>query len=271
MTDSELRAAERVWKASPESEEAIRAALTAFERAGEDPPWALLAASPRWRKVLGFLGEWYARTLGPADGSSAADLAAAEARLGASLPSILREWFLLAGARDDIPQLRQSWSFSDLVGLSQLKADSQGWVDLGWGHQGNGSWGVRLDEGQPQVYAYDGFWQEEGAVDLVGDLEEFYLSFLVEEFTWNGARGGAEGVRYAVYWDLEACLTAAQLNYSRQPVRCLYGGEGDAPRPNVFGDEETLINLNDPEPVYVLTRTPEARERAIGVFGEPPE
>lgn len=164
----------------------------------------------------------------------------------------------------------RSWNFNDLIDLSQLEADSEGWIDLGRGHQGNGTWGIQLNDPAARVHVYYGFWQEDGAIDQVGSLHDFFLSSLVEEFTWNGARGAAEGVVHSTYWNLEECLAAAEASYARQPIISLYGSEDD-PRPLVFGDEETLINVNDPEPVYVLTRTEAARERATEVFGPAPE
>lgn len=268
MTDAQLRLAERAWRAAPESETAVSDALLAFDRAGEDPPWELLSRSPRWQEIVTFLRRWFAKPPGPEDGCTVEELTAAEDELGTPLPRPLREWFLLLGQHPDLPYRGRSRTFGDLLPLNQLKADAQGWVDLAYGHQGNGTWGLRLADPAGQVHAYHGFWQAEGALDLVGNLERFLLSWLVDEFTWNGARGAAPGVHHAVYWDLEACLAAARSNYTRRPMASLYAcGDEDTPRPLVYQDEETLINLNDPEPVYVLARTEAAWERALASFG----
>lgn len=60
----------------------------------------------RWRLVEEFIDVWY-RPLQAADGFSEAELAAAEKKLGFRLPAALREWYALAGKRDDV------WSKQD--------------------------------------------------------------------------------------------------------------------------------------------------------------
>ena len=55
----------------------------------------------RWSLLQDFIAEWHS-PLKPGDGYSAAELDAAEKRLGLKLPLALREWYQLAGKRKDI-------------------------------------------------------------------------------------------------------------------------------------------------------------------------
>lgn len=55
----------------------------------------------RWSLFKDFVAEWYA-PLRDGDGYSAEELDAAERRLGVALPVALREWYMLAGRREDI-------------------------------------------------------------------------------------------------------------------------------------------------------------------------
>ncbi|MFO0849919.1 MAG: hypothetical protein U0871_15395 [Gemmataceae bacterium] len=55
-----------------------------------------------WRQVAEFVASWHREPLGPASGTTAVELDAAERRLGGPLPAALREWQLLAGRRFDL-------------------------------------------------------------------------------------------------------------------------------------------------------------------------
>lgn len=269
MGDRDLRAAERAWRALPNEPERISQALAEFGRLGEVPPWDLLAVSPRWRSLTQFVRKWFARPLEAGDGCQASELAAAEARLGRRLPDRLREWFTLAGRREEFPGLRgeSAWSFSTLMGLHELAVDSRGWLSLAWGHQGIGNWGIRLDSegGLGETVL---FRPEPGQVVQVGAIEDFYLSFLVEELAWNGAHGCGPEVRHGVYWNVEEVTAAARSPYATLPLISLNGVDAP-PGPDLLGDEETYVCFVDPEPVYVMTCTREAWRRANDLFGDP--
>src|SRR5262245_7004150 len=74
----------------------------------------------RWRLAEEFIDVWHGG-LRPGDGYSEEELAAAELRLGCRLPMALREWYALAGKRDDV------WSRGDrLLPLHQLGRASTG-------------------------------------------------------------------------------------------------------------------------------------------------
>ena len=55
----------------------------------------------RWSLLQDFIAEWHS-PLKPNDGYSAAELDAAEQRLGLKLPAALQEWYGLAGKRKDV-------------------------------------------------------------------------------------------------------------------------------------------------------------------------
>lgn len=55
----------------------------------------------RWSKVIAFISEWYA-PLSDSDGLEQADIDEAEHRLGFVLPDALKEWYALAGRREDL-------------------------------------------------------------------------------------------------------------------------------------------------------------------------
>jgi uncharacterized protein (TIGR02996 family) len=62
----------------------------------------------RWRLVEEFIELWY-RPLQAGDGASEAELVDAEKQLGFRLPAALREWYALAGKREDV------WSIQDTL------------------------------------------------------------------------------------------------------------------------------------------------------------
>lgn len=61
----------------------------------------------RWSLLTDFAAEWHS-PLQEGDGYSAAELDAAEQRLGLKLPLALREWYRLMGRRKDIVAMQSS-------------------------------------------------------------------------------------------------------------------------------------------------------------------
>lgn len=55
----------------------------------------------RWSLLTDFVAEWH-RPLQEGDGYAPKELDAAEQRLGSKLPLALREWYQLAGKREDL-------------------------------------------------------------------------------------------------------------------------------------------------------------------------
>lgn len=94
-----------------------------------------------WRFVEGFARSW-ARPLGDGDGWGEAELAAAERRLGITLPLALREAYRLFGRREDL-----TGNHDVLLSPADLYLDERGEV-LVFRHenQGAASWGVVVDD-----------------------------------------------------------------------------------------------------------------------------
>lgn len=69
----------------------------------EPSPLAMIPAGrlERWALLRAVVAQWY-RPLQDSDGVAPDDLDATERRLGISLPKALREWYGLAGAREDV-------------------------------------------------------------------------------------------------------------------------------------------------------------------------
>jgi uncharacterized protein (TIGR02996 family) len=106
----------------------------------------------RWRLVEEFMETWYS-PLEPGDGCSQTELAAAERRLGCQLPAALREWYLLAGNRQDV------WSKQDhLVALTGLEIEPQhDALMFYYENQGCEAWGIRsrdLRREDPPVHQF---------------------------------------------------------------------------------------------------------------------
>ncbi|WP_097867945.1 hypothetical protein [Streptomyces sp. rh34] len=104
-----------------------------------------------WNFIRGFAGHW-ASPLENADGWSAAELAAAEERLGVRLPAVLREAYLLFGRRRDLTS-----NYDVLLGPAELYVDDAGEA-LVFRHenQGAASWGILLDglqDDDPAVFS----------------------------------------------------------------------------------------------------------------------
>lgn len=98
MTDRALRELERAWRAEP-SDDALAALLEGYRRIEQDPPLDVLRASPRWRRLTGFVRKWYAQPLGDEDGNMSHEIVTAEKRLGFRLPRAVREWYAVVGRR----------------------------------------------------------------------------------------------------------------------------------------------------------------------------
>lgn len=254
MADTELREAERAWRSSP-TDHLVERALVAHERARRDPPWDLIAASPRWRAVRGFIRKWYDRPLEPSDGCTPDEVARADSRLGVRLPTTVREWYLLAG------RWRDRWGFNRLDALETLKLET-GHLRLGAGHQGVCEWLARVDDGLVHVH---GSWGRER--ERVGAANDFYLAFLIEEFAWT-AGGGRLGsmVRHATYWNVHDVGPAARRTFRALPVAPLVGNVSGR---DALGDADTLVVVVDPEPIYVAARTEEAWLAVRRALGDP--
>jgi uncharacterized protein (TIGR02996 family) len=95
----------------------------------------------RWRLVEEFISIWR-KPLGPRDGYSEDELEAAERRLGFALPLALREWYALAGRRDDV------WSIQDhLLAPHEVRVDpTSGLMMFRIENQNCEQWGIRSED-----------------------------------------------------------------------------------------------------------------------------
>src|SRR4051812_42311075 len=94
----------------------------------------------RWDRLREFAGQWY-RPLLPSDGDPASTLDDAEARLGVALPPALREWYGLAGRRDDI------WSRQDaFLRPDELRVEDDRLI-VYVENQAVVRWGIRIADG----------------------------------------------------------------------------------------------------------------------------
>lgn len=121
--DRRLRALERDWRCNP-SEELLDRILLEHRRTGSDVPLDLLRASPRWRRLTGFVGKWYSSPLEDEDGNSTEEIDETERRLGLRLPDAVREWFQLVGWRLQAGRTRSCTSTALRArGLQDLRAE----------------------------------------------------------------------------------------------------------------------------------------------------
>lgn len=142
-----------------------------------------LLAARRWEWLGEYLRLWCAEPLKADDGSSAEEIAAAEARVG-PLPAALREWFELVGAR-----------LRDVQDSPATPARL--WVDdghLGVWHENQGAWNIvatprpdgRWDD-DPMCVADEGF--DFGPAPLSAALHAMTLSDTLVGATAGGGEG----------------------------------------------------------------------------------
>ncbi|MGI4789407.1 MAG: hypothetical protein ACRYFS_11230 [Janthinobacterium lividum] len=120
--------------------------------------------------------------LGPGDGVPEAEIEAAETRLGVKMPTLLREFYALAGKREDINGVHNR-----LVSLENLKVDQNKLVFYEE-NQGVVLWGVdiqNLENIDPSVF------MAEYQATLVWDADHNHLSaFLKAMLFWQAVNGG---------------------------------------------------------------------------------
>lgn len=207
--------------------------------------------SDRWALLRETASQWYP-PLQSTDGAAPGELDSAEGRLGLLLPVALREWYLLAGRRDDI------WSRQDHV-LSpnefRIKGDH---LVLIIENQDVVEWGIRRDEigsDDPPVYVSSvddpNVWLKEN-----DSLSLFALQWFAYCLKWsNKCRWWANAY---VSPDI---LTRLADNYPRLPLIVRHW-----PGPTWFHGCRDLIAQFDPEVgsdgawLHVVTRTESAAE-----------
>jgi hypothetical protein len=258
VSDRELRDAERAWRARPD-DEALSRALGAYERARRDPPWDLLAASPRWRRHVGFVRKWFDRPLEPADGLGREVVDAAELRLGLRLPAALREAYLLLGGRVDVlgPYTNRSRRHDTRLlppgALELERREGHGRLLIfNLGEEDQGPRAVQLEAEQPDPQAF--IWPEdlsEGYSPIGAPFSEFFLAQLLFR-----AASSAAKVRHFTQ-ETERVQLA---RYPRLPLPTWLHFDD---RVTLHGDADTIVAVEQGGRggVYAATRTPEAAAR----------
>lgn len=189
----------------------------------------------RWELLTEFLAHWFS-PLAPGDGFDEATLDAAESRLAVSLPAALREWYELAGRRDDV------WSRQDELLAPQELSIEDGVLIFYIENQCVVRWGIRLSEldlaDPPVVIESDEAprgWLTENT-----SISEFALQMLVFSVKWSKrnrcwANGGADEAAVRQVEASYARLAFPDWHWPTYPTR-LYGlrnlviqidGEGD--------------------------------------------
>ena len=136
--------------------------------------------------------------LAPGDGLPEAEIAAAEARLGLRLPTILREFYALVGRRKDINTVHNR-----LVSLEELEVDQDRLVFYEE-NQAVFLWGVSIrdpEDANPAVF------MAENQQELAWEFDHDHLSeFLRAMVFWQAVNGGMaySGIGTATSDDLEA-------------------------------------------------------------------
>lgn len=215
-----------------------------------------LRDTPRWRPLVDFVTRWYARPLEPADGCSAGEVAAAEARLGRPLPAALREWYLLVGRRlEDVldPPAR-------LEALGLLGDQLDVW------YESDAVWVVRVradgPDDPPVVLDHDATYTE--TQPYTGRLVETLLGLVTSETlvgAWAGEGRGLlgalhEGVRGGYQQSVDVASVAPHY-----PVLPSLGSPFFVkPERRARGDAETIVRF-DGVGLGWATATPEALER----------
>lgn len=144
--------------------------------------------SARWKLLKSAIADWYA-PLGQSDGFSKKEIAKAEKRLGFKLPKAFKEWYGLAGAREDIWSRQDEMiSPEDLFQFNEYKClFSEHFDDVlvfYAENQGCYYWGIprdRMSEDDPPVVIDNwGDWRI-----LSPTVSEFALAMFVSCLKWG--------------------------------------------------------------------------------------
>lgn len=127
--------------------------------------------------------------LAPGDGIPEAEIAAAEARLGLRLPTILREFYALVGGREDI-----NHSFEHLVALDELSL-SGGMLVFYEENQDVTFWGVKSDDAAPDPPVLRAYNEEILSWEPDSDhLSDFLVAMLLLQAGLGGMAFVAIGI-----------------------------------------------------------------------------
>ncbi|MGW4379573.1 SMI1/KNR4 family protein [Kitasatospora sp. NPDC004531] len=177
--------------------------------------------SDAWGFVRWFADAWTGRPLGPQDGCTAAELAAAEADLGFALPAALREGYALLGRRDDLTRQQDP-----LVELSGLHVeDALGGVLVHRReNQDCASWGIplaRIEQDDPPVVVES----DRGWIPFLDRMSLAWVELVLSESLF------AAGHRYDACELPDALLPDLHARYARVdlPDHPMWASRDDSP------------------------------------------
>lgn len=214
----------------------------------------------RWSLLKDFVAEWHT-PLQEGDGYSATELDEAERRLGFALPPALREWYQLAGQRDEL-FANDPYGFSCPQELSIEKDDHEVlWLFVET--QADVSWGIRqqdLSQDDPPVYV-EGIADTEGLRLSNETFSEFILQVIVHQtacFTEIG--GNASGKED----------TAEIVTQNFQPLGLADWGWPAYPS-RLYGSVDVLVELDQASDIdcylWIAARSEAALHEAVQLFG----
>jgi len=220
----------------------------------------LAAREDRWSLLTDFVAEWHS-PLQAGDGYSPKELDAAERRLGFKLPLALREWYQLAGKRDDLFAI-DPYGFTLPHELS-IKKDDKDVLWLFSETQALVSWGIRRQDllrDDPLVYTGEPDFSDEFSLSNE-TFSEFILQVIVHQtacFTEIG--GNASGK--------EDTADVVQANFL--PLG-LPSWQWPSYPAQLYGRDDVLIELDRDGEGYcwvsVAARSEAALQAAVNLFG----
>lgn len=145
----------------------------------------LAAREDRWSLLTDFVAEWHT-PLQAGDGYSAAELDAAEQRLGLKLPLALREWYQLAGQREDITSMQNFLVSPEELGIHE----ENGLLVFHCENQQVVEWGVQASDlglADPPVWLDDSGLHDtqQEPIQENNTLSEFVLQMVVLDTMFN--------------------------------------------------------------------------------------
>lgn len=212
----------------------------------------LSAREDRWSLLKDFIAEWHS-PLEPGDGYPASELDAAEQRLRLKLPLALREWYGLAGKRDDLSSIDPYGFF----GPQELNLDEDD-CEVLWlfsETQADISWGIKqqdLSQDDPPVYSENSYASAELLL-ANKTLSEFALQVVVHQtacFTEIGGNAAGDA------------RTAEIVNANFLPLGLPIWSYPVYPS-QLFGGDDALIELNQDGKGYCYISVAALTEAAL--------
>ena len=226
----------------------------------EDFAARLSTRQDRWSLLKDFIAEWH-RPLEDGDGYSAAEIDAAEQRLGLKLPVALRECYGLAGKFLEAFSV-DPYAFTPLNELG-FEEDDREILWLFAETQAIVSWGIRqqdLTQDDPPVYSDNSYASAELLLSNE-TFSEFALQAVVHQTTcfseFGGNASGEKNTANTVIANFQP-LGLPSWTWPSQPAQ-LYGGD------------DVLIELDRDSAgycwIWVAARTEDALHNAVKLFG----